>query len=174
MSTDTIALLDCGADFRGTVWLANTLLAATRNGELTELAPVVERWRTAWRPQAWSVDRPDRIEGPGGFMLTLTDHMVSVYHVTKWSQFCGAPALREPLRAALRAIGRLVGATRVIYHHELLGAGEGPRIDDVERHLRATFGAPSRTFEQLAAADLWAAGCWYFDDWRSATAAPVG
>lgn len=160
MSTDTNVLLDLGADFAGTVWLANTL-----GKGVPALDPVVERWRHAWLPQRWSVDRPGRIFGPGGFAIDLDAQTASFYHVMRWSLFCHDATLRDPLRAALRAIGELLGSTRAIYHHELLPSGTGS-LDEREQQLRAQFGPPAETFEQLAAVDLWTAGCWYLEPWR--------
>lgn len=165
MSTDFKAQLAIGDGFRGVAWLRDALAE-----EPPGIRETVARYRERWRPRSWVVEEPRHgtacIVGPGGFALSLSSHVVSLYHVMRFRHFTGVEDERELLRRACLAIASMIGSPRAIYMHELLPTGfsDGLDLDGIEAKLRADFGSPSATFSALHAAEDYGTGCWYIDD----------
>jgi hypothetical protein len=138
------------------------------NDDLPELAVIVEKYRSAWSVQQWTVEDstlPDRTSlwGPGGFAVRFQSATAEVYHVTRFWSFVDNEELRTPLRRVWSLFAAMFGSRRAIYTHELMPC-DGSTLEDIERRLRTAIGPPAETFEQLKHSELFQSGAWYIDD----------
>lgn len=164
MSIDFNALFGLGSSYRGAEWLRGELAA-----EPPGVREAVTRFRHLWTPKEWTAGEREgctSIVGPGGFSLDIYTSAASLYHVIPWARFTRNDDERGILRRACCEIASLLGSPGAIYMHELLPVGPVDNLDlpKLEAQLRASFGAPSSTFEALANAGEFSAGCWYIDD----------
>ncbi|MCK6481377.1 MAG: hypothetical protein L6R43_14915 [Planctomycetes bacterium] len=163
MSVDLVVLLDRKAPEATPEWLLHKFASNP-----SELAQVVERYRSRWRVQEWRIedDGPRRVRellGPGGFVITVDPRRVKIYHLIRFSMFAVDVQAREELRKVWRWLARLVGSSRAIYTHELMPY-TGSDLAAVESGLRSTIGRPARDFEEMAAAAYFGPKAWYIDD----------
>ncbi|HEX5063699.1 MAG TPA: hypothetical protein VFV99_30180 [Kofleriaceae bacterium] len=164
MSIDFNALFGIGSSYCGADWLRGALAA-----EPPGVREAVARFRHLWTPEEWTAGERDgstSIVGPGGFSLDIYTSTASLYHVIPWARFTRKDDERGILRRACFEIASLLDLPRALYLHELLPIGPVNNLDlqELETQLRASFGAPSSTFEALANAGEFSAGCWYVDD----------
>jgi hypothetical protein len=161
VSLDTRALFSLDERFLGLPWLRDELAK-----EPPAIRAVVDEYRHRWQPQEWAVGPGGDLLGPGGFSIRVGQRGLSLWHLLRFSTFAGEKRERDLLRRACLVIANLVHSPKAIFMHELLPDGfyEGLDFAGCEATLRAEFGAPACTFEELLAAGDWGRGCWYLDD----------
>lgn len=164
MSQDTIAILDVPTPLEPIELLERL---ATEPALQALVSPYGAQWTvTEWTVQPSASDpRVIDLLGPGGIVLRLGRRSVEVYHLVSFAAFAGDEAERRVVRAAFRAIARLVGSKRAVYTHELAPTDRDPDrgLDEVIANLNAAAGPPSTSFAELAQATPYRAGSWYID-----------
>jgi hypothetical protein len=161
MSFDVIAIFDA-RDCVTPEWLLEKLVAKP-----TFASEVTERYRDLWQPKAWTIHvsnvtgQPE-LFGPGGFAIRFEPRTIVLYHAMHFATFTSNEPSRRALRHALLEVADLVGSSRSIITHELMGH-EGAGLDAIERHLRVRIGPPADSFDELDAAGLFEPEAWYID-----------
>ncbi len=158
MSIDFNAVFDIGPEFAGPTWLKECLRIPPRG-----VSNVIAYFGHRWTPKEWTLE-PSSLDlyGPGGYHFRFGPATVNLYHVIRFRTFARDSSERAILRASLFEIANLLGSPCSIYFHELLPL-EGASLAEIESSLRQEFGAPSATFEELAATEEWGQGCWFID-----------
>ncbi len=94
------------------------------------------------------------IGGPGGMVIRFGPRVARVRASARWRGFLTIPALRQVHRAAFAAIGRAVGATRILlvpdYAEELIEAAEGGKsFDECVRLMQTSWGPAQGGLDQI-------------------------
>jgi hypothetical protein len=169
VSVDFNAVFALGAGFES----ADRLRAQLAE-EPPGLRETVEKYRSWWRPQEWTL-QPARTEpprwvgivGPGGFALTISPCAASLYHLMPFFRVFTADAeARALLRRSCLVISELLGSPHALLMPELTPDGffDGLSLGEMEATLREKIGPPASTLEELHEAEHFGPGSWYVDN----------
>ena len=161
MSTDFIALFNA-LEGLYPEWLFARLADDPGFG-----AGIIDHYRNFWRPKTWAIETSPvsgepEIVGPGGFAIRTKPGTIELYHMMPFRIFACDAQSRDALRRSCMLIADAVGSARAIYTHELMPHG-GAGLDEIERGLRAEFGPPAASFEELREAEYYGPRAWYID-----------
>lgn len=167
MTVDFNAEFDLGAGFESA-----ERLCAQVSDEPPGLRETVARYRDRWRVSEWTVGvcrahaAFNEVVGPGGFALTLSSHVASMYHVMGFSTFTGDGEQRALLRRSCAVIAKLLGSSRALLMPELTPTGffDDLDLEAIEAKLRNEIGPPAATWEELHQAERFGPRSWYIDD----------
>lgn len=162
MSVDFIAYFQLAPDYGGPHALRERLERSD-----PAMQAVIERYRSLWTPQVWTVDEDVKrgkgywnVIGPGGFWIELMPRMAHIYHCVRFSMMWDLEH-QLMMRRACFSIANLLGSDRTIYVDEmndrLIKCPDDATLADIERLMLEALGPPAASITEIDTS--------YYDDW---------
>lgn len=155
MSTDTIALYEVENSENA----LKLILSNITNSDLPTFDKAEKLFSSLWLENEWKFDEGKDLESPSGFHISGKGKIVSAYHLLRYSSFTLQEENGKIVKEAFEIIGRIIGAKRMLIHHELLPIN-GDGLDEISENLTNNIGVAAKSWDELHDADYFDEKCW--------------